>query len=151
VATNGDGTTTSQELTFTTGQTVAILSASTRVSTKGGVLKLKIACRGLTSGRCSGPITVTSHVTKRGGRPVAVSARVKPRRIRTLVIVAAGRYSVPAGATRTITLKLNRTGRSLLKRFHRLPATLTVSGAKPPTRRIVFTAPKPKHKKHHRS
>jgi hypothetical protein len=81
---------------------------------------------------------------------VAVSARVKPRRTRTLVIVAAGRYSVPAGATRTITLKLNRTGRSLLKRFHRLPATLTVSGAKPPTRRIVFTAPKPKHKKHHR-
>ncbi len=34
--------------------------------------------------------------------------------------------SVPAGATRKITIKLNAAGRALLARFHRLPMRLAV-------------------------
>jgi hypothetical protein len=55
-----------------------------------------------------------------------------------MIIVARGRYSLAAGSRRTIKLTLNRPGRGLFQRFHRLPAVLTVSGATKPARRIVF-------------
>ncbi len=150
VATNSDGTSTSGDLKFTTGIS-AVVSASSKAVTKGVTLKLTIACRGSAAGRCAGPITATSHLTRRGGKPVAVAAAVKPRPVRTLVVVASGRYAIAGGTTKTIRVTLNRTGRNLLKRFRRLPATLTVSGARPPTRRVVFTTAKAKTKpKRHR-
>lgn len=137
VATNADGTTTSSDLTFTTGLSAAIVSAST----KGATLLLRIACRGGAAARCAGPIAVTSRVTRRAGKPVAVSARsVKRRPVKIVAIVAQARYAVAAGTSRTVRVTLNRTGRGLLKRFHRLPATVTVSGASPPHRRVVFGA-----------
>lgn len=137
VATNADGTTTSSDLTFTTGLSATIVSAST----KGKTLLLRIACRGGAAARCAGPIAVTSRVTRRAGKPAAVSARsVKQRPVKMVATVAQGRYSIAAGTSRTVRVTLNRTGRGLLRRFHRLPATVTVSGASPPHRRVVFGA-----------
>ena len=140
VATNGDGTTTSGDLTFTTGVSAAIISSVTN----GAVLKLTIACRGgQNGGRCSGPITVTSRISRRNGKPVAVAAKAAKSVVtKTVIIIARGRYLLASGGRRTIKLTLNRTARGLLKRFHRLPAIVTVSGATKPTRRVVFSTAK---------
>jgi CSLREA domain-containing protein len=142
VATNGDGTATSGDLTFTTGVSAAIVSTTT----KGAVLKLTLACRGgQGGGRCSGPITVTSRVSKRKGKPVAVAAAApKSQATRTVIVVAKGRYSLAVGGSRTFKLTLNRTARGLLARFHRLPSVVTVSGAGK-TRRVVFATAKHHH------
>jgi hypothetical protein len=56
-----------------------------------------------------------------------------------IVAVATGSYSLPAGQTTRITLKLNSTGRTVLNRFFRLPAILAIGGTTPITKSITFS------------
>ena len=81
VAANGDGTTVSADGTFST--TVPNAASISARSSSGRVLSLTIACNGGSPGsRCSGPITLTSHVTTQGTSIVGVTAakkRPKPK------------------------------------------------------------------------
>lgn len=161
-ATNADGTSTSDDLTVTTppvaGPPVAGLPVAgpallrvvvPNATVKGDVVMVRLACA--TGGStCSGGLKLTSHVTTRGHRVVAVKASAahsrKPRRKTVVRIVGSGRYSVAAGQTKVIKLNLNAAGQRLLKARHRLPTTLTSSGAARFTHKVTFIY-KPKHGK----
>ena len=63
-------------------------------------------------------------------------------------------FTLAAGQTRTVAVPLSATGKTLLKRFGKLPATLTISllNTSPPTVVSTTTTVKQKQKqrKHHR-
>jgi hypothetical protein len=112
VATNGDGTSTSSDLTFTTVPPPPGLAASlSSATTSGATLTLKIACAGggPSGGNCAGPITLTSHKTTQGSKIVALTAKAKkkkkkpkpkpPPKVTKTVTVATGSYSVATGQT----------------------------------------------------
>ncbi len=85
---------------------------------KKGSIRVKIICDGAASQKCVIDVTLTVQTKRRRGRIVGVA-----RTQRTLV----GRRSltIAGGASRTITVKLNKVGNGLLKRFTRLHVTLT--------------------------
>jgi hypothetical protein len=74
---------------------------------------------------CRATETLTTTETIQGGRPVALSAST--RRKRRTVIVATKTVMIQPGKKVTVTVKLNATGRKLLARFGKLPATLTIA------------------------
>jgi CSLREA domain-containing protein len=147
VATNGDGTSLSPDLTFTT--TAPLTAALPQASASGTKVTLTIACTGGDSGQaCSGSVALTTHVKTRGGTPVAVTAaknkkkKKKPHRPKTatkVVTVGSATYSSATGASATVTVPLNAAGRKLLGRFFRLPVTLTVSGTSTLTKGLTFS------------
>jgi hypothetical protein len=89
---------------------------------------------------------------------VAVSAEVghaKNVPDKVPVKIAEGTFSLAGGASKTVQLKLNKTGLALLKRFHAMPALVLASEATASGpflfifRGVRFTeAKKPKKKKH---
>jgi streptogramin lyase len=141
------------------GTTVIALSAPVTVSPSlgaslptmsftGNTAALTIACQGLPTQTCSGPVTLTSKVTTQRSVAVAVSAKSKPkgkskpkpgRKVTKTVTVASGSYSVSAGRSTTLRLKLNASGQKLLNQFYRLPATLAVRGTTWITRSVAFS------------
>ena len=113
-------------------------------SVSGSTASLAIACQGLPTQTCSGPITLTSRVTTQGSKTIAVAARSKrkhkrPKKVTRTVTVATGSYSVAAGHSTTITLKLNRAGQKLLNQFYRLPARVAIGGTTPITTTVTFS------------
>jgi streptogramin lyase len=121
------------------------LGASLRsTSTSGPTMSLTMSCVGLPSQSCGGSITLTSHVTTQGSKTIAVAAKAKkkpkpkPKKITKVRTVASGSYSVAAGKSVTVTLKLNSTGKKLLSQFYKLPATLQVSGTTPAKKTVTF-------------
>jgi CSLREA domain-containing protein len=143
VAGNGDGTTTGGDISFTTPRLVSASLVS--ASSSGAGLALTISCNyGSPTDRCTGPITVSSHVSTRAGKTVAVAAsthrkpKSKPKKI-TVVKLATGSYSVAAGTRVTVKLALSATGRKLLNEFYRLPTTVTVGGTTPITKPVTFS------------
>jgi hypothetical protein len=97
------------------------------VSVKGGAgsVTVKLSCSGATG--CPAAIKVALIEHLRRGRIVALSA-AKKSTTRTLTI-ASRSSALAAGATRTLTLKLNRAGLALLGSHRALPALVTVSSA----------------------
>jgi hypothetical protein len=102
---------------------------------------------------CSGPITLTSHVTSQGKTVVAVAASVtkgkkgakgktKATKVTTDETVGGGSYAVSTGHTTNVTLALNATGRALLDRFFKLPVTATFGGSNPTTEQFTFSYPR---------
>jgi hypothetical protein len=64
--------------------------------------------------------------------------------------VARKLVSLPTGSTRAVTLRLNGKGKVLLKRFGRLPVTMTVKqGNTTAAKRKLRIKPKKRKKKHH--
>jgi CSLREA domain-containing protein len=152
VATNGDGTSTTADSTFitTSGQSASAGGATT----SGSKLTLTVSCGGGDSGAiCTGPITLTSHVTTQGKTVVAVAASVakkkhkkrkpKPKpKVTTVQTVGGGSYSVASGHTQIVTLNLNRTGLKLLAQFYRLPVTVTLGGPSSAKLTMTFSYPR---------
>lgn len=99
----------------------------TNVSTRWPNAMVTLACHGSAGQACAGSVTlrVTEHL--QGKRVPAVTAS-RPAAISSATI-AAGSYRIAAGRTATVTVALNATGRRLLTDFHRVPATLVLSGA----------------------
>jgi hypothetical protein len=93
------------------------------VATASGV-KLRLTCSAPAGQSCVVTDTLTSVETLSAGKPTAVAAGVRKRK-RT-VVVASRTFTIAAGQTATVTLTLNRAGRSLLARFRKLPLKLTV-------------------------
>jgi thiamine biosynthesis lipoprotein ApbE len=55
-----------------------------------------------------------------------VAAAHKAKKQKRTVLVASKTMTIADGSTTTVTLTVNATGRKLLKRFHKLPVTLTI-------------------------
>jgi CSLREA domain-containing protein/uncharacterized repeat protein (TIGR01451 family) len=89
-----------------------------------GAVSCTLVCAG---SPCLGTATATSVERLLGRRVLGVSAaRHKPRVRKKPVTVGSTSFSIPAGQTRSVTIRLNAAGRRLLTRFRTLPATLTI-------------------------
>ncbi len=91
--------------------------AARTANVKEGVARLKVRCRG--EGRCKGRATLTAQV-RRGKRTVRV-------------VLGAKRFSIAAGKSKTVRIRLNRAGRSRLAKASsgRLRVKLRGGGVKP--------------------
>jgi hypothetical protein len=98
-------------------------------ATSSGGCRVSLLKRTITVKRPSGAVlklTSKGAGTCRGRLKLAVKVRASKTRFKTKTI-AAGSFSIPSGKVRTITLKLNAAGRTLLARGHgRLAARLTI-------------------------
>ena len=118
----------------------------------GTTASIRVSCQGGTSCRVSLRLSVVE--TRKGHRLVAVSARRRVKTVHKLVVLGTARATVGAGQSRTLRVKLNRTGRRLLTARHRIRVSLRVtqnSAGANTTRskqKVTFKAPKPK--RHHR-
>jgi CSLREA domain-containing protein len=140
VAANDDGTTTSGDLRFTTTNTASATLAS--ATTRARRLSVTIVCdHGNRGDRCAGRITVSAHVTSSKGKPVAITSAKQPSKKQRAKLVQLGSatYSIVTGNRKTITLTLDKRGRSLLNARYKVPATLKLSGNNTISRQITFS------------
>jgi hypothetical protein len=156
IVTNTDGTTSSNDLQFKTASTAADVTASGPAKINPDIVALKVSADAITvalscpagTATCSGKIELTSRVTTKRGKVIAVAASARPKRKTHTETVGAGSYSVPPGQTKALKFTLNATGRRLLKARHRLPAIAKLTGAVTLSRAVTFVYVKPKVKKH---
>jgi hypothetical protein len=103
-------------------------------SMRGRALTLRLGCTGAWFQHCPGGITLTvrERLSGRGDRITGVVAGSSARRIREALVGQAS-FDLESGyvPTHHVALQLNALGRSLLRRFGRLPATLTLRGDDP--------------------
>lgn len=148
IASNGDGTTTTVDQTFTTARAMAT-TISKRI-TLGPKATLTLVCSGGIAGSvCAGPIRLTAHVTSLGKSFVGVSASTtkkkpkpkkgKPKQVTKTVTVGTGSFRAATGHTTTAHLKLNATGTKLLSQFYKLPVKVQIGGAAPTTKALTFS------------
>jgi hypothetical protein len=147
-ATNGDGASSTSDFTFTTASPLS--TATTVAGLSGATASVTVACNGGVGGQsCSGPVTLTSHVTSSGKTVLAVAASAarggnrkrKPKTVVTDETVGSGSYTVASGAKATVALKLNATGLKLLADLYKLPVTVTLGGATPSSSTATFSYP----------
>ena len=115
----------------------------------------RVICSGQAS--CAVTLKLTVKETIKHHKLVAVSASHKPKPkskvTHKLVVLGATSATIAAGQSRTLSVALNRTGRTLLKARHHLTATFTVaqvtSGNSRPltTAKVRFTPTKKHHHK----
>jgi glucodextranase-like protein len=144
-ATDADGLSSQKQITVayvppSPPAPVAHLSLRTPHATSKGVT-FRLSCTGST---CKGGATLTAIelIRKPGGKLVGVAAR----KVRKTVTVGRVSFSIRAGGAKTVSVKLNATGRKLLKRYKRVPLRLTVKyksagrTAKLPVRKVTVKA-----------
>jgi hypothetical protein len=147
VATNSDGTSTSNDLTLSTP--VALSASVVRRTIKGTVALVQISC---TAGgpACGGALKLSSHVTTKRGKVIAVAAKARPKPKTTVRTMGSGRYSVAAGQTKIVKLTLNAAAKRLLNTRRRLPTTMTLTGPASMTTKLTFVkAPSRVKKRRH--
>jgi hypothetical protein len=134
--------------------TAVVLAASNVLGTlsvgpikaTGSRIRITIGCTGVQGSHCTATLALTTTETIHAGKVVAVTATKRPKR-KTLSLGHAS-VTINAGSSESVTLSLNGVGKRLLATRHRLPATLTITGANRTLDRrvIVFqiarTAPK---------
>ena len=86
-----------------------------------GTVSVVLACSGATGRSCTIKATLSTIEKLHGGHPTALTAA----HLKTVTVGSAS-ATIPGGSRRTITIKLNATGRSLLAAFHKLPTRLAV-------------------------
>ena len=129
-------------------------AAVRQVKTSGSLLTLTLSCRGSAGQTCKGTLKLTAREHLTGHKITAVTAstpkkKPKPKKTTKTVTLASTTYTF-TGASKTLKITLNTTGKHLLATYHKLSAklTLTPTGARTPatTKTITFKAPAPKHK-----
>lgn len=90
----------------------------TRAKVTKSSVAVKVACDAAASQKCITDVVLSARATRRRGKIVSLA---KGRR----VVIGRKSLTIKGGAARATTVKLNKTGRSLLKRFSRVPATVT--------------------------
>jgi hypothetical protein len=100
------------------------LSVDRAATLSGTTVSSVLGCQGPKGTSCKALAALTSTEHLQGTRVIAVRTSSARTRIVTL---AKRTVMIPAGTQKTISLSLNATGKELLKRFHTLPARLTVS------------------------
>jgi thermitase len=114
---------------------------------KRGSTKVGLRCSGATA--CASKLTLTMRVKRKLGHGTQTSFKIK------VLTIGAARFSVGAGGTVQVTIKLNATGRAVVARAHgHLYANLTIfaSDPAPPTTqtervRLVWPTSSPGHRK----
>lgn len=102
--------------------------AAKGVKGAAGAVKLTLSCaKGRACRKYSVTVSVTEHL--KGTRVTAVTARAAEKKAPTtkVVKVATASGSVGAGKTKALTVKLNKAGAALLKRFGKLRVAVTVT------------------------
>ena len=134
-------------------------AAVRQVKTSGSLLTLTLSCHGSAGQTCKGALKLTAleHLTGHTITAVTASApkkttkpkKPKPKKTTKTVTLASTTYTF-TGASKTLKITLNTTGKHLLATYHKLSVklTLTPNGARTPatTKTITFKAPPPKHK-----
>jgi hypothetical protein len=144
IATDRAGNTTAGS--FTVRVALPATLSLTGASASGPAASVSLACHGIAGQECAGRVTATVVEHKHAGTLNAATAQKrkhpgKPKTPVATVTVAGASFSVPAGATQTVRLTLNRTGSLLLKRLGKLAVKLAVTGIeKTPT--LVLTIPR---------
>jgi hypothetical protein len=92
------------------------------VSGSKGQATLSLACHGTAGTSCKVHVTLTTVEKLRHGHLIGIAAAKTHSKT---VTVATLTITIPAGQTVKVTLKLNATGRKLLKRFGKLPSHIT--------------------------
>jgi hypothetical protein len=102
-------------------------SSGPPLTSTGSGVTVTLDCTGVTGKTCSGQVSVSMHERTNGSKVMGVLARSRHSKARTVrVTVGLARYTIAAGQIKKVTVALNATGRSLLKRFHRLTVTVVV-------------------------
>jgi hypothetical protein len=124
---------------------------SLKTSSTGAALRL--SCSSTDGLGCSGTIFITTDELLQGKKIVAISLEGHTK---VAVRLAQTSFSLAAGTTATIQVKLNSTGLKLLRRFHAFSTFLIANEASPTSDPFIFlfhtarfSAPTPKPKKHH--
>jgi hypothetical protein len=121
----------------------------------GAVVSQLLGCSGQPGQSCRFTITltITEHLAGSQLKGVSARARVKLRTKR--VTVGTLTATLQAGQAMTVKVALNSKGKRLLKRFHRLPVTVTTSttsasgkASRLSTRRLTLTVPRKRAHKH---
>jgi hypothetical protein len=126
-ATAGGRTTTikTAKVTFGPDPPRAIIAGSP--ATQGTKLTFRLACRGIAGQRCAGTANLTTfEKLSADGRTITGLAYGRSGHGK-LEMIATARYSAKAGSTIKVKIKLNATGKRLLAKFGRIPATLKVT------------------------
>jgi Low-density lipoprotein receptor repeat class B len=126
-ATNFAGSTTQTSAGVNVAATPPPASVSVKASTSGATATLKLTCHGVSIQSCTGSVSLSVHERKRHGAVVGVTARKHKSKTTTHITVGGGSYNLPAGASTTLHITLNKPGKQLLTRFARLPTTATFS------------------------
>jgi fibronectin-binding autotransporter adhesin len=127
------------------GQSAAAKPTLSVGAISGGGTKLSVRLSCGNGGKCSG-VKIVGTVKERlkSGKVKAVTANARSaKRAKTkVVVVASATTTLAAGANKTVSIKLNATGRKLLIRFRKLTVLTTVrSGGKTvKTVKVVFHA-----------
>jgi hypothetical protein len=113
----------------------------------GGTRKLTVALSCPSHAKRCASYTASATVTEhlKGKKVVAVAAAAqKSRSSRKVLVVGSAGGTLKPGKSATVTLKLNRTGTALLKKFHKLKVVVAVrSGGKVIAKKTVtITEPK---------
>jgi hypothetical protein len=101
-----------------------------RAHVHGSAANVRVSCAGASGATCALTLELTVTEKLKGHRLLAVTARShRPKTTRRTVVVGTATALLQAGQTRVVRIALNHTGIRLLKRRHRLKATLRVTQA----------------------
>jgi trimeric autotransporter adhesin len=118
------------------------------ISSANGEFTAEVSCPagGVACAAVSLKATVKEHL--KGRTITAVTAHRTNKKTKTkVVVVASGAATLSAGVKEAVKLKLNRTGRALLSKFHKLTALVTVSSGGKTLETATVTLREPKKKK----
>ena len=109
------------------------------VKTSGSLITLTLSCHGSAGQKCSGKLKLSAleHLT---GHTITAITASKPKKTTKTVTLASTTYAF-TGTSKTLKITLNKTGKHLLAKFHKLSAklTLTPTGARTPATTKTIT------------
>jgi hypothetical protein len=126
-ATAAKKTTTIKTAQVTFGADPPKLNVASTPTTKRGKLTFNLRCQGLATQICKGAAQIATYAKLAAdgntiiGLSYGLAGNGKP------VTLATAGYSVKAGNKLQMTIEINRTGKSLLTKFGRIPATLKLT------------------------
>ena len=113
---------TSRTITAIGGTGGTLRSTLGKPSHSGTTVSIAIKCSSGT-GSCDDAVGLATEETLRGSKVVAVAARKTTHKD---VVLGSKAVAVAQGSSKTVSVSLNRAGKNLLKKFHRLPVLLIV-------------------------
>jgi hypothetical protein len=120
----------------------------------GHNIREQVGCRGISGQSCriTAALSVIEKLRKGHVDAVAATAHRRRRPSRRTVSLGAKTVTLKAGSRLTITLKLNRIGKTLLRRFKHLRVAVTTTQAQSKRRfkRTITVPQKPNHKPKHK-
>ena len=146
-AVSQDGLSSTAQITYTVS--ARAVGSAGPVTVSATTAKTTLSCIGSSTQTCSMAVSATVQETLSGSKVVAVQAlatKTQPRRTVKTVVIGSVAITLRGGATKTVTLTLNSTGRALVALHHSLPARVQVTQGRRLVRsqRVTFTKPKRK-------